>query len=135
MMVNQATVVLAATALFRCTVNELPAASGTADWTQTPEWFCCKVAKIRLEPVSVTPVLVTDDFPALTVKTPAVLKNAGPLTVRAGPVPVFSAITPLPAPGALPIDAESAIPSRRCRTLARSVPSQRGERQSYNGVS
>jgi hypothetical protein len=76
---------LAAAVLFRCTVKELPATFGTADRIQTPAASCWRVASTRLAPVSGTPVLVTFEVPALTVRTPLLLKKAGPLAYRATP--------------------------------------------------
>ena len=82
---NHPTLVLAGTALLRKTVNELPAMFGTAASTDIPPCFCCRVARTRLAEVSATQVLVADDFPAPTVRTPLRLnvvvpaKLAGPL--------------------------------------------------------
>src|SRR5215469_13476272 len=96
---------LAVAALLKWMVNELPATLGTADRIQTPARSCCMVASIRLDEVSATPVLVADDFPAATVRTPLRLKTAGPCTLSAvGPL----ASTPMPTalspntPGPLP---------------------------------
>src|SRR5262249_50396775 len=75
---NQATLVLADTALFRWMVNELPVTLGTADRTQTPARSCCIVASTRLAEVSATPARVADDFPAGIMRTPLRLKTAGP---------------------------------------------------------
>ena len=94
MTMNQASLVVAVTALLRWIVNELPATFGTADRTQTPVRSCCKVARTRLAVLSATPVLVADDFPALMVRTPLRLKAAGPFTFRAVPPAAWSARTP-----------------------------------------
>src|SRR6516164_1137444 len=90
---NQATPVLADTALLRCTVNELAATFGTAERTHTPARSCCKVASTRLAAVSVTPVLVAEDAPAATVRVPLRENTVGPCTLSA----VFPvARTPVP---------------------------------------
>src|SRR5215470_10966585 len=109
---------LAVAALLKWMVNELPATLGTADRIQTPARSCCMVASIRLDEVSATPVLVADDFPAATVRTPLRLKTAGPWTSSATapmastPSPAaHSPRTPTPDPTFLPATAATRPPA------------------------
>src|SRR5712691_12171241 len=83
-------------ALFRLTVNELPATFGTAEATMTPPSLFWRVASTRLAAVRTTPGTVADLAGEAMFNVPLRLNSEGPATLRAVPSPLFSARTPKP---------------------------------------
>src|SRR5207253_6155585 len=81
-------------ALFRFTVNELPATSGTAEATSIPLSLFCRVARTKLDAVRATPDTTADLAGAAMFTVPLRPNSAGPATLRAVPSPATSARTP-----------------------------------------